>query len=409
MSTSEVPTDLNWLIPYLKLSQEDAQAVQLRLEPFEAAGGLTAAMMFLSVDVPGKTGYPKRYIYKTTPKHRWEVIQPLGTPREAFFYNEFAQQLFSSSDNFSLPRVLYAKGVMETGEKILVMEDLSSGGVQSGYFFGPGSPLNWGHDLKQKLSKVPNVDQLTAVDIARATFIEIAKLHKFFWKKEDILKNSFLRGSQWVLGNGRESWEAAQNQAKSMWSAAKKKIESGESKVNWDNNLVQCLDAALVNVNWDDYAQSTQKLPWTLVHGDLHPANCIWLFSEDGKNVENSFGGRPVLVDWEMVGLGSGPQDIAQYLISHMNPKLRKENELSLLKSYYQELTSHTDNEHLKAYTFDECLDEYRRFGAGRWLWFVAYLSSICPDNVVQYFQDQTAAFLTDHNLNQQNIGMPRV
>eukprot|EP00287_Rhodomonas_sp_CCMP768_P024463 CAMPEP_0202849904 /NCGR_PEP_ID=MMETSP1389-20130828/82150_1 /ASSEMBLY_ACC=CAM_ASM_000865 /TAXON_ID=302021 /ORGANISM="Rhodomonas sp., Strain CCMP768" /LENGTH=51 /DNA_ID=CAMNT_0049528015 /DNA_START=1 /DNA_END=152 /DNA_ORIENTATION=- len=33
------------------------------------------------------------------------------------------------------------------------------------------------------------------------------------------------------------------------------------------------------------------------------------------------------LIDWEMVGVGSGPQDLAQYMISHATPALRQECE----------------------------------------------------------------------------------
>lgn len=50
---------------------------------------------------------------------------------------------------------------METGEKIIIMEDLSLKGIQSGYFFGPGSPLNWGKDLTVLLSHVPSLGDLS--------------------------------------------------------------------------------------------------------------------------------------------------------------------------------------------------------------------------------------------------------
>lgn len=43
-------------------------------------------------------------------------------------------------------------------------------------------------------------------------------------------------------------------------------------------------------------------------------------------------------LDWEMVGLGSGPQEVAQYVISHMEPSTRRECEKELLDAYYDQL-----------------------------------------------------------------------
>ena len=54
-----------------------------------------------------------------------------------------------------------------------------------------------------------------------------------------------------------------------------------------------------------------------------HPPN-------EGENLPASF--------QENVGIGSGPQELGQFLISHMDPTLRKEVERELVEHYYQEL-----------------------------------------------------------------------
>ena len=41
------------------------------------------------------------------------------------------------------------------------------------------------------------------------------------------------------------------------------------------------------------------------------------------------------LLDFETVGLGSGPQDIGQYLISNISPEKRRELEPSIVCSVY--------------------------------------------------------------------------
>ena len=39
-----------------------------------------------------------------------------------------------------------------------------------------------------------------------------------------------------------------------------------------------------------------------------------------------------LLLDWENVGIGSGPQEIGQYLISHMDPSLRAQVEREVVE-----------------------------------------------------------------------------
>lgn len=69
----------------------------------------------------------------------------MGHPREACFYNTFADQL--SERGFSLPSTLYSFGDMSTGEKTILLQDLSNC-VQSGYFYGPVSPHNFGNVIE---------------------------------------------------------------------------------------------------------------------------------------------------------------------------------------------------------------------------------------------------------------------
>lgn len=61
--------------------------------------------------------------------------------REALFYQNMANNL-----KVKIPKVYYAFGDMETGVKVIIMQDMSSF-IQAGYFFGPGNPTNWGKDL----------------------------------------------------------------------------------------------------------------------------------------------------------------------------------------------------------------------------------------------------------------------
>ena len=137
--------------------------------------------------------------------------------------------------------------------------------------------------------------------------------------------------------------------------------------------------------------------------------------------------GSVVLVDWEMVGLGSGPQDCGQFLISHMEPAARRACEERLTRQYHHALEAGRQAAHdarrgrgddggsgtagspLEPYTWESCWSDYVSGGSERWVWLLAVLASSCPPPVTQYFADQLASFLVDHGITPENIGMPRV
>jgi hypothetical protein len=77
------------------------------------------------------------------------------------------------------------------------------------------------------------------------------------------------------------------------------------------------------------------------------------------------------LIDWEMVGVGSGPQDLGQFVISNMDPADRRSNEKSLVRAYFDELirSGVEGDENL----WDFCWTEYQVGGVERWLWFLVW------------------------------------
>jgi len=64
------------------------------------------------------------------------------------------------------------------------------------------------------------------------------------------------------------------------------------------------MDSSVGKISWESYKNrlGLEKV-WTLVHGDYHPANQLI----DPKQED----ARVTSLDWEMVGLGSGPQEVA--------------------------------------------------------------------------------------------------
>lgn len=386
--------------------EERSKGVSVRkidLVDFSGMGGLSGAGMRKFI-VEMENDSTQTFVFKTIPNDRLFGSKSLGLPREAFFYQHLSSKLVANGA--SIPDVVCVHGDMSTGDKALVMEDLSGACVQSGYFFGSGSPLNWGKSLTELIAQHrPDGCDVTMDTIASHAFRNIAKIHATYWLDSSLLDYSWLRCQQWLRGEGLDAFEAAQSRATTAWKATKEKIANGTSTVRWDDELVQCMDASIAKISWEQYKEDLKNRKWTLVHGDFHPANLMWRW----PSASDASSGSTVLLDWEMVGLGSGPQDLAQYMISHMAPADRRRMEEPLLIAYYEELTRGAVSIDAADYSFDECKRDFISGGTERWVWMLALLTGMCPDPMVQYFQDQLAVFMQDHNVTPESIGMPRV
>ena len=134
---------------------------------------------------------------------------------------------------------------------------------------------------------------------------------------------------------------------------------------------------------------------------DCWPGNFMWMIQQ--KEEESYL----KLLDWEMVGLGSGPQDLGQYVLSNMDPAERRESEEELVKAYFEELkrcgVSNVDWEY--------CWNEYKFGGLERWLWFMIYFAGQPPESLpgwAQFFHNQISAFMKDHQITADDVGQPR-
>ena len=291
---------------------------------------------------------------------------------------------------------------MDTGLKDILMQDLSAA-VQSGYFFGPFSPLNWGKDLSA-LARGWDVEcGLGAQSVTELAFSAAASAHAPFWNKYEDLKHlSWLRGVGWRDGEGEDLWTGFQRQAADAWDAERAK---SDSTIAWDPQLVACLESSLARARpeaggWGLFQTELKTRPLTLVHGDFHPANMM--IARDGASC------RLFLLDWEVVGVGSGPQELGQYLISHASPQVREEIWRAAVEAYYARLVA-LNPSIADSMSLQDCVAEYVNGGAGRWFWFLPILASMCPPKMTQYFHDQVLAFVRYHNIEPGTCPMPRV
>ena len=258
-----------------------------------------------------------------------------------------------------------------------------------------------------------------------------------------------MRGAEWLVGQDEASWCASQQVAAACWAKLQRQREDGTSNVRWDSHLVACLDVAIQKATGKKsaslgeqgqeqkdsetvaqkadtpmtpfkqyYKDSGARSAWTVVHGDCHPGNAMLSISQtpSGTNASLETSGEQLqvrLIDFEMVGVGSPAQELGQWMISHMDPEIRRGCERRLVSNYHQRLTTALREKSMgaeaDAFTFEVCWEEYVAGGAGRWAWFVPFLLCQMPHFGAQFFHDQLAAFLHDHIPDPCTMGPPRV
>jgi hypothetical protein len=157
----------------------------------------------------------------------------------------------------------------------------------------------------------------------------------------------------------------------------KEKDDSGMSlHIRWDPLVWAATDKAIQGISWQAQMNRLNEAGhWTLVHSDAWPGNVLWM-TTDQNNGKNDDGGNaadksPIrLLDWEMTGLGSGPQDLGQYILANMEPSERRDCERELIEVYWKELTRLG----VKDVTWGYCWHEYTVGGVERWLWLLVLL-----------------------------------
>ena len=251
----------------------------------EKMGGMSSEIKFLEVELTSGERLALVLKYAAGNPRR----AALGNAREARFYNELASQLSGAAAKVELPRCFYAYGDMASGAVTMLMEALDDA-VPSGVFFGAAQPNNW--SVRDRLPELcagnPGPEEST-----RDAFGLYARLHAVYWGDASLLDKAWLRGAAWHAGMGKASWAAAQAQAQAAWAAIRPSIESGESPITWSAHLVACLDASFAKADWAAYQAELAARPYTLVHGDAHAHNFLWVHQRTPR-------ARQCLIDFEM-------------------------------------------------------------------------------------------------------------
>uniref|UniRef100_A0A0G4IFR7 Aminoglycoside phosphotransferase domain-containing protein n=1 Tax=Chromera velia CCMP2878 TaxID=1169474 RepID=A0A0G4IFR7_9ALVE len=394
-SLSSTVMSLEWVKE--KLGIPDALGV--KVSAFGDHSGMFASLFRLKIVKKGD-GAPCVFVCKTiVDKGQLQISARLGLSREGLFGSETA---FQRNDTIRAcaPVYLYARGNMESGEKLVIMEDLSEG-IETGKWFGGSSY----HNMKRSIEDVPS--DVGLLEIVRKSVCVLAGIHaEFVCQRHLLLSFEWLNAVDWVCGKGRERWERDQETCREHWRTARGREELRDL---WDDHLVACVEASLKKgegeKGWEEFQRELGSLPWTLMHGDFHPGNVLFL-RESGRDGR---GGHVRILDWEMVGVGSGPEEVGQYMISHALPETRRGIEEEVLRAYLDEYNRKVEGKGERL-SMEFVRREYVLGGSAKWVFFLCWMLRRLPlEPDCRFFHDQLKAFLRDHVEDPRMMVAPRV
>ena len=111
--------------------------------------------------------------------------------------------------------------------------------------------------------------------------------------------------------------------------------------------------AAALDANVDAYYREFETGPLTMLHGDSHLGNTYSLPN-----------GRSGLLDWQVIWRGPGLREVTYWMISALDPEIRRAHEGELLERYLDGLRAGGVTE---VPSHSEAYERYRLFSAEAW------------------------------------------
>ncbi|KAL0244249.1 hypothetical protein GEMRC1_008334 [Eukaryota sp. GEM-RC1] len=339
------------------------------------SGGMRSSLVKLTIKTTDESNpSPQHVVVKYLP-HKYKAILSsllLDTSKEAKFYQHFQQQAASV-----IPNVYYSHANMSTGVYTIIMEDLSDS-------FLVGKILGnqcWGE------VDVPAEFDFDHTELINHVFLTIADLHSTFWNDSSLFKHKFLKNTDHCQGKGRNRFEFGVYSIKSKWNAICKATAKGTMTFKWSPTVVKAINTLFSNSSWKQYRSSLTKQPYTLVHQDFHPNNMMI-----DRNRKLS------IFDWSEAGVGCPFSDLSQWMISHVDPELRRRIERTVVRNYYDKLVENG----VDVPSFEQCFQYYIVGGIERWLQMLIIMGHFyrlggLPEYGLQFFYDQVEAFVSDH------------
>ncbi|KAL3791340.1 hypothetical protein HJC23_006069 [Cyclotella cryptica] len=461
------------LAPALQSRGISASIVSCAVSPLGGHSGLSGDLSSLQLTFDDTTSI-SLVLKRTLPtEDAKKYSKKLGLYREGVFYStvgpwiqqrldmvpascEFEAHHGDAQHHHSfIPQALFAASDAETGQKAIVL-DFYSNATEAGVHFPHSvhnviremdqaqnsNPDNYSTNEKPKhnsKSPTPSAKEKRLSITLEATRIA-ASLHGSFYRDNSIFTNESvaqsLRMADWIQGEGKESFLESQKEIVDRWSTAKERWTTGEffdGKVKLSKEFVEVMDASCALAldfdsfvsKWNlknstnDVAESdgdNNEIAWCLVHGDYHPGNMLCL-DESNSNSLTLNQPKLILLDWEVVGVGSGPQDIGQFLISHTETQEAFNMLDEVVIVYRQSLISTLDavnrgrGRRQAVPSLEAIKREMVYGGIERWVWLFGYMAGweeSIPWLYMQYFHDQMQGWIVVNGVTPESVGMPR-
>jgi hypothetical protein len=264
------------------------------------------ARLTLTYDGSGGTG-PATLVAKVptaSPANR-RIADALGAyPREVAFYREMA-----AHSPLPAPTCYYAALDQETGDSILLLEDLSAART------------------------VDPVAGCAPADAA-TTMLALSRLHAAWWDSARL--NDF----PWVRAFGDP--RVAQSRAMFFQDAWPRFLERHGDSIP---AAAHAAGAALAG-RMEDVVVRVGGRPQTICHGDFRLDNLFFDLPD-----------HPITaIDWQLCSRASGLVDVAAFLIYDLDVATRRTHERELLRRYHEALCVGG----VTGYSFEHCLEDYR-------------------------------------------------
>eukprot|EP00056_Hartaetosiga_gracilis_P019437 m.14145 g.14145 ORF g.14145 m.14145 type:complete len:491 (+) comp7698_c0_seq1:81-1553(+) len=391
-------------------------------------------------DVTNLDDLPHQFLLKLSKPDKMsrKRVQYGQQTRECKMYNDHNKSLVGDHVvQAVLPTVIYAYESLILGEYVILSVNciVEDGGTLARNIF---EKARWG------LHKDSSYE-ITPLQLMSLMFSEASKIHARYWNNKSLLEASTdsMKTSSWYNGKERAKWETSIESARSAWKKGKEKYSKGSgSEFILSPELIKIIDNSFAATSWDDLQEhlNNPAVPFTLVHGDFHAANIIYIpppstkaamtttattTSNQNKEIDSNptpspsspltppKEGKLVIVDWSEVGPWEPTLDLAQTIISDFPSAMFEESTKPLLReAYWANLT----DEHAEFfvskedYPFEQCWEEFCRAGTEKWLWIFAFMVGLdLPPFFMNYLQNQILTFIDVHTPSQHTFSMRSV
>ena len=357
MIAQSIPNDAAALTAKWLTSALNAPVCAVALQPIGEDEAFTGGALFrLELSYSGADRGPRTIVAKLAPRDaalRRSMAKP--NAREVDYY---AMQ--DQTGSVPAPRCYYCAFDPATDASILLLEDL---GHYKSVLFTQGC------------------DDRQANSVVEA----MARIHAENWQSGE-------------LSGSKHGHVSAEFDFAAFWALYPRRVSETLAPAKASPALLELGEAFAANVD-RVAARLFETEPMTRLHLDAHSDNI--LFKDAHPH------GEARLVDWQLTGQGRGAVDLGYFLISSLDPALRRRHEAGLIERYARELRHHG----VCGYGAPEIWQDYRASAA--WKLFVTVVATCLLDNSSSHKTawrqtdlSRLSAFVDDHRITAKDIGL---